>query len=176
MPASARAGVTLASVGDDSADDPSKIDREAILSRRHLLIALATSGLTAPGLRAAAQGPSVCLSPPRPPPEFEALYTLEVARDALSPEQRDRIAAIAGRWTDQRIRTTVWVQGHLRDRASDAARAAALRRAELVAAELHGHGVLERYVVMGAAPPPHTLRGAPIRITPRSVTLWVQVL
>lgn len=171
--------VTLASVADDSPDDDDdapKVDREAILSRRRLLIALATSGLIAPGTRVVAQGPSVCLSPPRPPPEFEPVYTLELAGAALTAEQRERIAAVAGRWTDQRIPTSLWVHAHLRDGASDAARRAALGRAEIVAAELHRHEVPASHVVSAATPPYWPRVGAPVRITARGVTLWVQRL
>lgn len=160
---------------DDSPDDAPEIDRQAILGRRRLLIALATSGLIAPGMRAVAQGPSVCLSPPRPPPEFEPVYTLEVAGDALTREQREQIAAVAGRWADQRIQTSLWVHAHLPEGASEAARASALQRAELVAAELRRRDVPARYVVVRVVPPPYTRLGAP-RITARGVTLWVQRL
>ena len=159
---------------DDSPDDAPKIDREAILSRRRLLIALATSGLIAPGRRAVAQGPSVCLSPPRPPPELEPVYTLELAGDTLTSEQRERIAAVARTWTDQHTPTSLWVHAHLRAGASDAARRAALERAEIVAAELRRHAVPAQYVVSAAEPPYWARLGPPVRITARGVTLWLQ--
>ena len=161
-------------MADDSPDDAPKIDREAILSRRRLLITLATSGLIAPCTRAVAQGPSVCLSPPRPPPELEPVYTLELAGDALTAEQRERIAAVARTWTHQHTPTSLWVHAHLRAGASDAARRAALERAEIVAAELHRHDVPARYVLSTAEPPYWARLGPPVRITARGVTLWLQ--